>query len=167
MASWGVYDAATAYEAGLEYPDQTGTTARFRDIWAFERLFDDGWLENLKETFLAAWWLIQATRYSHGEQTAAYIGFMLERLVEIKRVLKDTGSVYLHCDHDANAYLRQLMDAVFGPENFRNEITWKRQNSNNSATSRFGNITDTILFYASLKLQSGTSRITKNVLQLN
>ena len=77
MASWGVYDAATAYEAGLEYPDQSGTTAKFRDIWAFQRLFEEGWLESLKETFPAGWWLIQATRYSHGEQTAAYIAFML------------------------------------------------------------------------------------------
>ena len=147
MESWGVYDAATAYEAGLEYPDQSGTTAKFRDIWAFERLFEEGWLESLKETFPAAWWLIQATRYSHGEQTAAYIGFMLERLVEIKRVLKDTGSVYLHCDHEANAYLRQLMDAVFGAKNFRNEIHWKRQTSNNAVTKSYGNIIDTILFY--------------------
>ena len=147
MASWGVYDAGTAYEAGLEYPDQSGTTAKFRDIWAFERLFEEGWLEILKETFPAAWWLIQATRYSHGEQTAAYIGFMLERLVEIKRVLKDTGSVYLHCDHEANAYLRQLMDAVFGADNFRNEINWKRQSSNNAVTKSYGNIVDTILFY--------------------
>ena len=80
MASWGVYDAATAYEAGLEYPDQSGTTAKFRDIWAFERLFTKGWLEQLENEFPAGWWLIQATRYSHGEQTAAYIGFMLERL---------------------------------------------------------------------------------------
>ena len=147
MASWEVYDAATAYEAGLEYPDQSGTTAKFRDIWAFERLFEEGWLENLEETFPPGWWLIQATRYSHGEQTAAYIGFMLERLVEIKRILKDTGSVYLHCDHDANAYLRQLMDAVFGTHNFRNEINWKRQSSNNAVTKSYGNIVDTILFY--------------------
>lgn len=147
MESWGVYDAATAYEAGLEYPDQSGTTAKFRDIWAFERLFEEGWLESLKETFPAAWWLIQATRYSHGEQTAAYIGFMLERLVEIKRVLKDTGSVYLHCDHEANAYLRQLMDAVFGAGNFRNEIVWCYTGPSNT-TRWFPRKHDTILFYA-------------------
>ena len=147
MASWGVYDAATAYEAGLEYPDQSGTTAKFRDIWAFERLFTKGWLEQLENEFPAGWWLIQATRHSHGEQTAAYIGFMLERLIEIRRILKPAGSIYLHCDHDANAYLRQLMDAVFGVKNFRNEISWKRQSSNNAVTKAYGNIVDTILFY--------------------
>ena len=57
-------------------------------------------MECLEETFPSGWWLLQATRYVLGEQTAAYIGFMLERLVEIKRALKETGSVYLHCDHD-------------------------------------------------------------------
>lgn len=157
MESWDVYDAATAYEAGLEYPDQSGTTAKFRDIWAFERLFEEGWLESLKETFPAGWWLIQATRYSHGEQTAAYIGFMLERLVEIKRVLKDTGSVYLHCDHDANAYLRQLMDAVFGngvggSPGFRNEIIWRsRQDKGNLASKQLVRAHDTILWYTKSK----------------
>ena len=149
MISWGVYDAATAYEAGLEYPDQSGTTAKFRDIWAFERLFEKGWLENIEATFPAGWCLIQATRHSHGEQTAAYIGFMLERLVEIKRVLKETGSVYLHCDHEANAYLRQLMDAVFGAKNFRNEIIWRKYaGRKNNAKSKFSTQHDTILFYA-------------------
>ena len=148
MASWGVYDAAMAYEAGLEYPDQSGTTARFRDIWAFECLFDDGWLESLKEAFPAAWWLIQATRYSHGEQMAAYMGFMLERLVEIKRVLKDTGSVYLHCDHEAKVYLRQTMDVVFGPENFRNQIAWRKYaGRKNYAGSMFSTQQDAVLFY--------------------
>ena len=148
MANWGVYDAAMAYEAGLEYPDQSGTTAQFRDIWAFERLFEEGWLENLEKTFRAAWWLIQATRYSHGEQMAAYMGFMLERLVEIKRVLKDTGSVYLHCDHEAKAYLRQTMDVVFGPENFKNEIAWRKYaGQNHYAGSMFSTQQDAVLFY--------------------
>ena len=80
---------------------------------------------------------------------------MLERLVEIKRVLKDTGSVYLHCDHEANAYLRQLMDAVFGAKNFRNEITWERFSGRSKgsqfAPSTWGSHTDTILFYAKSK----------------
>ncbi len=152
MDSWGVYDADTAYEAGLEYPDQTGTTANFRDIWKFERLFSEGWMEDLESKFPAGYWLIQATRYSHGEQTAAYIGYMLERLVEIKRVLKDTGSVYLHCDHEANAYLRQLMDAVFGARNFRNEIKWVRHTSQQRGSQhdpkKYADTVDTILFYA-------------------
>ena len=66
--------------------------------------------------------LIKATRDTQGDGIAAYIAFMAERMFEIKRVLKPTGSVYLHCDHEAEAYLRQMMDAVFGTGNFRTAI---------------------------------------------
>ncbi len=72
--------------------------------------------------------------------------------MEIKRVLKDTGSVYLHCDHEANAYLRQLMDAVFGAKNFRNEINWVRHTSQQRGSQhvpkKYADTVDTILFYA-------------------
>jgi hypothetical protein len=56
----------------------------------------------------------------------AYLAMMAPRLLELRRVLKDTGSLYLHCDPTASHYLKLLLDAVFGPQNFRNEITWKR-----------------------------------------
>ena len=90
--------------------------------------------------------LIEATMYTHSESTAAYIAFMTMRMVEIERILKPTGSVYLHCDHEANAYLRQMMDAVFEPSSFRNEIVW-RSTSAHSDSKRFGANTETILFY--------------------
>ena len=56
----------------------------------------------------------------------AYLAMMAPRLVELRRVLKETGSIYLHCDPTASHYLKILMDAVFGPQFFRNEIIWKR-----------------------------------------
>ena len=94
------------------------------------------------------WWLIEFTRRAHDEDTAAYIAFMAQRMVEIRRILKPTGSVYLHCDHDANAYLRQMMDAVFGASNFLNEITWLRTATRKGNVSRrLANDTDTILGY--------------------
>lgn len=147
MASWGVYDADTAYVKGLEYPDQEGQTAVFADIWSFRTRVYEDWLRELEVVCPGAFWLIKATRYTHSDSTAAYIAFMVERMLEVKRVLKPTGSVYLHCDHEANAYLRQMMDAIFGQRNFCNEIIWRRHNANNSATKRYGNVTDTILFY--------------------
>ena len=107
MASWGVVDQDSAYDVGLEYPDQTGTTAKFDDIWNFRvRVYKD-WMDSLKAIRPGAWWLIQSTRHTHGDGTAAYIAFMVERMLAISRILKPTGSVYLHCDHEANAYLRQ------------------------------------------------------------
>ena len=146
MVNWGVYDVASAYEFGVEYPDQTGETALFREMWRFERVLQEDWWDAIRETPI--WWLIESTRRTHDEDTAAYIAFMAQRMVEVRRILKPTGSVYLHCDHDANAYLRQMMDAVFGASNFLNEITWLRTATKKGNVSRrLANDTDTILRY--------------------
>ena len=76
----------------------------------------------------------------------AYLAMMAPRLLELHRVLKPTGSIYLHCDPAASHYLKILMDAVFSPQNFRSEVIWKRTSAHNSA-KRFGPVHDTILFY--------------------
>ena len=76
----------------------------------------------------------------------AYLVMMTPRLVELRRVLKPTGSIYLHCDPTASHYLKILMDTLFGVRNFRNEITWQRTESHNTA-GRYGNIADILLFY--------------------
>jgi DNA modification methylase len=78
----------------------------------------------------------------------AYLAMMAPRLIELHRVLKETGSIYLHCDPTASHYLKMLMDAIFGPLNFRNEIIWKRTSSHSNATKRFGDENDTILYFA-------------------
>lgn len=77
----------------------------------------------------------------------AYLAMMAPRLVELRRVMKPTASIYLHCDPTASHYLKLLMDAVFGPVFFRNEIVWKRTSSHNDAR-RFGRIHDVLLYYA-------------------
>ena len=76
----------------------------------------------------------------------AYLTMMAQRKVELHRVLKPTGSIYLHCDPTASHYLKLLMDAVFGHATFKNEITWVRSLPHNDA-NRFGRSRDTILFY--------------------
>jgi DNA modification methylase len=77
----------------------------------------------------------------------AYLVRMALRLVHLRRVLKDTGSLYLHCDPTASHYLKLVLDAIFGPQNFLNEITWKRTHAHGAA-KRFGPVHDTLLFYA-------------------
>ena len=156
MDSWGVYDDASAYELGIEYPDQTGETVLFKDIWRFERVMSESWWLQIKDTPI--WWVIESARRTHGNDTAAYIAFMAQRLIEIRRVLKPAGSVYLHCDHTANAYLRQAMDGIFGAENFRNSITWKRTSAHNDA-QRFGAVSDTILFYGGRAINADAVRV--------
>lgn len=95
--------------------------------------------------------LMPALRSFLGENDMmAYLTMMASRLVEMRRVLKDTGSLYLHCDPTASHYLKIVLDGVFGKENFRTEISWKRSSAHNDAKQgrkKYGNIRDIIFFY--------------------
>ena len=91
--------------------------------------------------------MLTAMRKFLGENDMmAYLSMMAVRLIELHRVLAPTGSLYFHCDPTAGHYLKLLMDAVFGPLSFRNEIVWKRTGSHGNA-KRWGPIHDTLLFY--------------------
>lgn len=92
--------------------------------------------------------IIQAIRRFLGENDMmAYLTMMANRLLELHRVLKATGSLYLHCDPTASHYLKIVLDGVFGKQGFRNEIIWKRASAHNDP-SRCGNIHDTLFFYS-------------------
>ncbi len=82
-----------------------------------------------------------------GSDMMAYLAMMAVRLIEMRRVLKNTGSVYLHCDPTASHYLKVLLDAIFGPVRFVNEIVWKRYGAHNDS-STYGRIHDVLLFYS-------------------
>jgi DNA modification methylase len=78
----------------------------------------------------------------------AYLAMMAPRLVELRRVLKPTGSIYLHCDPTASHYLKMLMDAVFGPQHFLSDIVWKRTHAHGNVGRNYGAVYDCLLFYA-------------------
>ena len=93
--------------------------------------------------------LVGALRYLLGtSQMLAYLVMMTARLVELHRVLKPTGSLYLHCDPTASHYLKIILDTIFGPTNFRNEISWRRSNPKSNNSSNFANCRDVLLRYA-------------------
>ena len=77
----------------------------------------------------------------------AYLVMMAPRLYQLHRVLKSTGSLYLHCDPTASHYLKLILDCIFGAKNYRNEITWRRSDAHNDAKKQFGAISDRIFFY--------------------
>jgi len=77
----------------------------------------------------------------------AYLAMMAPRLIELRRVLKETGTIYLHCDPTAGHYLKMLMDSVFGVDKYRNEITWKRTSAHANVSQRFAVVQDRLLFY--------------------
>lgn len=80
-------------------------------------------------------------------QVMAYLVMMTARLVELHRVLKPTGSLYLHCDPSASHYLKLVLDTIFGAENFRNEIIWKRTSAHGNASKRYAVVQDRVLYY--------------------
>lgn len=94
---------------------------------------------------------MQAFRTFLGESDMlAYLAMMAPRLVELRRVMKPTGSIYLHCDPTASHYLKMLMDAVFGPQNFKAEIVWQRSSAHSDTSQGLkkpGRIHDTLLYY--------------------
>ena len=142
LASWGINTPADADAARINWPETA-----YKDFWSWENDIHEDWLVDLRRTHEPIADLINVTRYTHSEGTAAYLCYMAIRLLEIHRVLKPTGSLYLHCDHTANGYLRQLLDAVFGKENFRNAIVW-HYNKWTNAAAYFQRNHDTVLFYA-------------------
>lgn len=81
----------------------------------------------------------------------AYLIYMVQRLLYMKSILRPTGSIYLHCDPTASHYIKVMMDGIFGHDNFRNEIVWKRQSAHSDARSKFSSVSDVILFYAASK----------------
>lgn len=91
--------------------------------------------------------LVGLSSFVDDSQAMAYLVPMTARLVELHRVLKDTGSLYLHCDPTASHYLKIALDSIFGPKNFRNEIVWRRTNAHNRLIKQYGAIHDAIFFY--------------------
>ena len=131
-------------------PDSLAKGAEFQDRWRWEEDVHEEWIDQIQDDYLPVWSVIDYTRQIN-ESMAAFLCFMAVRLIEMRRVLKDTGSIYLHCDQTASHYLKALMDAIFGIKNFRNEIVWKRSASgakgSQHASKRYGRNTDSILYY--------------------
>ena len=125
--------------------------AAFKDTWTLSDV-DEAWHGEIADREPALYAIIDAARQSHGNGMKSYLIMMAVRLLEMQRVLKDTGSIYLHCDPTASHYLKLLMDAVFGQRNFRNEITWKRTSTtkgNFGQGARFWpRAADILLFYS-------------------
>ena len=118
--------------------------AAFKDTWGLSDV-DAEWI-NLIEAKHPAVYRVLLAALTDGDKS--YLAYMAARLLELRRVLKPTGSVWLHCDDAMGHWLRVLMDAVFGRDAFRNEIIWKRVSNHNDA-GRFGRTQDRLLFYGS------------------
>lgn len=120
----------------------------FEDSWHWGEQAEREYGEILQSGHTRMADLISAFRSFPGENDLmAYLVMMANRLLELHRVLKPTGSLYLHCDPAASHYLKLVLDAVFGVENFRNEVVWKRTGAHGGA-KRWGPVHDIIHFYS-------------------
>lgn len=142
LAHWGISNPAQALEKGIVWPE-----SGYSDIWSWEKDIQESWLKRLEMNYAGVSALIDSTRYVHSDSVAAYLCYMAVRLIEIRRVLKPTGSLILHCDRTANGYLRQLLDGVFGQENMQNEIVWYYTNASRGKR-RLAKSHDTLFWYS-------------------
>ena len=134
--------------AALErYEGEDARLTRVRDGWSWRDL-DAHWMADLDAaTARAIRVVVDAVGLCATENEAAYVGMMAPRLWECRRVLKETGSIFVHCDWHANSYLRMLMDVIFGHKQLRNEVVWHYGKWSNAARN-FQRNHDTILFYS-------------------
>ena len=137
------------FNSNQDYAAPVGSQAAgaaFKDTWTLSDL-DTAWMGLVADEQPAVYHVLQAAREAHGKGMQSYLCMMAIRLIEMRRVLKPTGSIYLHCDPTASHYLKLLMDGIFGRNNFRNEIAWKRTSSHSDAR-RYASVSDRLLFYA-------------------
>jgi site-specific DNA-methyltransferase (adenine-specific) len=120
----------------------------FEDTWHWGTEAETAFLDVLRNPrYSDAGVMLQAMRsFLRENDMMAYLTIMAARLIELHRVLTETGSLYLHCDPTASHYLKILLDAIFGPESYRNEITWKRTAMHGDSKT-WSRVADTILFY--------------------
>ncbi|MCX6601885.1 MAG: DNA methyltransferase [bacterium] len=134
------------------FAEQNGSRAAaqimaFEDTWHWDEAASRAYEDTIRTGGKVADVMTAFRTFLGGNDMLAYLSMMAPRLVELRRVLKPTGSIYLHCDPTASHYLKLLMDAVFGPQNFKNEITWQRTNAHNINAKYFQRVRDIILFY--------------------
>jgi site-specific DNA-methyltransferase (adenine-specific) len=134
------------------FKDEHGTESEaqitaFEDTWHWNLAAEAAYSELLTEAPDHVAKMIESLRDFIGtNQMMAYLVMMATRLVELHRVLKPIGCLYLHCDPTASHYLKIILDTIFGPQNFRNEIIWRRTNVHSDA-KHWSPVSDTILFY--------------------
>src|SRR6266536_1244424 len=139
------------------FKDEHGTDSEaqitaFEDTWHWNYVAEETYNNLVTDAPSHVSDMIGALRSFIGtNQMMAYLVMMAVRLIELHRVLKPTGSLYLHCDPTASHYLKIILDVIFEPKNFRNEIIWKRQTAHSDAKYKFSDVADILLFYVKSK----------------
>ena len=140
------------FNSNRDYAAPVGSRAAgaaFKDTWTLSDL-DTAYMGLIADEHPAMYKALETAGLTHGKSMQSYLCMMAVRLLEMRRVLKITGSIYLHCDPTASHYLKMLMDAIFGADSFRSEITWKRTSAHSDGRQgrrQHGRIHDVLLYY--------------------
>ncbi len=127
--------------------DARGQKVSYKDVWTWGDVQSE-WMESIREDHPNLYSVIQAANAAGGEDIGAFLCWLGVRALEMHRILKPTGSIYLHIDHTAHAWVKCMLDAVFGRERFRNEIVWCYPPTGQPPKASFPRKHDDILFYA-------------------
>jgi DNA modification methylase len=144
------FNSDAAYNIFFKTPtrqDSEAQTHAFIDSWEWGPAADDAMKEIMRIGGSAAGLINALYQFLGQSDLMAYLVMMTVRLLELKRVMKPSRSMYLHCDPTASHYLKIILDALFGGGRFRSEIVWRRSNSHNKLSKQYGPIHDTILFF--------------------
>ncbi len=126
--------------------DKKGKEVSYKDVWTWDKDVQSEWIEMLRSDHPALHSVVQAAQAAAGDDMGAYLCWLGVRVLEMRRILKPTGSLYLQCDHTAGAWIKTMMDAVFGRANFRNEIIWC-YHAGGASKRHFPRKHDTLLLY--------------------
>ena len=133
-------------------PDTLAAGAKFQDRWSWRDDIHDEWLGLIIDDHPEVWSVIMTAKEAYGDDMGAFLCWLGVRLLEMHRVLREDGAICLHCDSDANSYIRILFDAIFGKENFINEIIWRRASGRAKGSQHkprtYGTDTDSLYYYA-------------------
>ena len=133
-------------------PDTLASGAQFQDRWRWDEDVHDDWLIAIQRDEPEVWSVITTAKSVYGDDMGAFLCWLGVRLLEMHRILADDGSLYLHMDDTAAAWVKCLLDAIFGRRNFRNSVVWKRTRRGFKGSQwrakRYNSNTDTVLFYA-------------------
>ena len=133
-------------------PDSIASGAKFQDRWSWKNDIHDAWLIQIMRDIPEFWSVITTAKQVYGDDMAAYLSWLGVRVLEMHRVLRDDGAIYLHCDATASHYIKAMLDGIFGRENFVNEIIWQRASGRAKGSQysprSFGTDTDSIFYYS-------------------
>ena len=129
-------------------PESLAAGASFQDRWSWRDDIHDDWLVALQRDDPDVWAVISTAKKVYGDDMGAFLCWLGVRLLEMHRILRDDGSLYLHIDHTAHAWVKCLLDAIFGRRNFRNEIVWGYTASPSAVRNDFPRKHDTVLRYS-------------------